>query len=438
MRVRDDFFHRDWRRRQSSDIAQAGQERRPGGDTPKPLLLAADGASSLDLGSNNTTAIHLARDCNELVNQFTVETVLQQAEVSLLLVPLFEPSSADAANRAPFCKKNLTGATNDNRRMYRWYGVDECGDGHWNVEEQTWVTGEAGFNFTPIFPADDNGNATWTERYRPGSRTLISKDVNGKPLKAVLEIIKSQTSGEPAFNDGSINNLGYVTITGGYTLLHDRLGIQITVEDPDDWTVSSAPRADGKADTTKILALTWLSTITSQTNFQLRLTTVVEHDQRIPADPVTAKKRAASPTRFTRERSIDGKDHFQYNTVELSSIYYSSDTDVNGDPSDGTNFLIARDDTKAALTHAEALRSAHEFPTLAGSATIPFVTDFYQIGDRIQIIQGRNANLQINVGINQGETPTYPWVTAFAWDFQGDKQQTILQFSDRRAEPQGV
>ena len=92
----------------------------------------------------------------------------------------------------------------------------------------------------------------------------------------------------------------------------------------------------------------------------------------------------------------------------------------------------------AALTHAQQLRSAHEFPTLAGSVTIPFITDYYQIGDRIQIVQGRNATLQINVGIDQGETPTYPWVTAFAWDLQGDKRHTILQFSDRRAEPQGV
>jgi hypothetical protein len=99
---------------------------------------------------------------------------------------------------------------------------------------------------------------------------------------------------------------------------------------------------------------------------------------------------------------------------------------------------VARDDTKAAQTHVDQLRSAHEFPTLAGSATVPFITDYYQIGDRIKIVQGRDASLQINVGIDQGETPSYPWVTAFSWDFQGDRQQTVLQLSDRRAEPQGV
>ena len=142
--------------------------------------------------------------------------------------------------------------------------------------------------------------------------------------------------------------------------------------------------------------------------------------------------RPASPTQFVRERVVDGKDHFQYCVIDKSSINYAANM------GDGTNPVVIRDDTAAATTHAEQLRSAHEFPTLAGSATLPFVTDYYQIGDRVQIIEGRDASLQINVGTNQGETPSYPWITAFAWDFQGNKQQTILQFSDRRAEPQGV
>lgn len=97
-----------------------------------------------------------------------------------------------------------------------------------------------------------------------------------------------------------------------------------------------------------------------------------------------------------------------------------------------------RDDTKAATSHANQLRSAHEFPILAGSVTIPFLTDYYQIGDRVKIVQGRDASLQINVGADQGEKATYPWVTAFSWVLEHDRQQTTLQLSDRRGEPQGV
>ena len=136
--------------------------------------------------SNNTNAIHLARDCNELVNQWTVETSLQQVEISVLLAPLFQPSSGDALDPKPFFTSNLTNATNEERRMYRWFGADECGDGYWNLQDTTWVTDNP-LDLSEIFPDDDDDNFTYMYRYRPGSRKLISKDANGKPLKAVLE-----------------------------------------------------------------------------------------------------------------------------------------------------------------------------------------------------------------------------------------------------------
>jgi hypothetical protein len=413
---------------------------------PKLLYLAADNATTLDLSANNTTAMHLARDCNQVVNQWTVETALQQVEVTVYLAPGFTPSSADAATpaaREPYLSKNLTNASTDLRRMYRWFIADECGDGHYNMLNSTWVTGTA-LDLTPIFPPDSDGNYTYVTRYRPGSNTLISKDPDGKPLKAVLEIGQGYYSQDPKF-EAPQGSSDFVTIPHGkgWRLLDDRLGIEITQDDPDGWTISSAKPAAGP-DITKISTVLWTATPTQATAFFLRLTTVIESDQRIgipntsTAEAVTAEKRPASPTQFARERSADGRDHFQRCTLAPGSLYYATQTDINGNSSDGTNPLVMRDDAAAALTHAEQLRSAHEFPTLAGSATLPFITNYYQIGDRVKIIQGRNANLQINVGVNQGETPSYPWVTAFAWDFQGDKQQTILQFSDRRAEPQGV
>jgi hypothetical protein len=412
---------------------------------PKLLYLAANGASSLDLAANNTTALHLSRDCNQVVNQWTVETALQQVEISVYLAPGFTPNSADAATpaaREPYLLKNLTGASTDLRRMYRWFIADECGDGHWNMDKSTWVTGTP-LDLDQIFPPDDEGNSTWVTRYRPGSNTLISKDPDGKPLKAVLEIDQGfLNSTDPAL-EKSAGSSSWITIPHGkgWRLLDDRLGIEITVDDPDGWTITSAKKA-GIGDITKVSTVLWTATPTTETSFRLRLTTVIESDQRMV---VEANKRQASPTQFARERSADGRDHFQWCELAPGSLYYSNaltgapaQTDVDGNPPDGTNALVMRDDTSAATTHAQALRSAHEFPTLVGSATLPFITNYYQIGNRVKIVQGRNANLQINVGIDQGETPCYPWVTAFAWDFQGDKQQTILQFSDRRGEPQGV
>ena len=393
---------------------------------PKLLYLAANGATSLNLSANNSTSFHLARDSNQLVNQWSVETALKQVEVTVYLVPGFQPANGDQdpANVQSFYTSNLTNATTDRRRMYRWYIADECADGHWNVDTATWDT--TPIDLSPIFPPDDIGNPTYVDRYRPGFRTLIAKDVDGKPLKAILEIAPGVTSDDPNIADVVGDDNAWFTISHGWQLLDDRLGIEVSIEDPESWTT-------GNPKLPKIAGVTWLANPTDKTNFLLRLTTVIESDQQIP---ILATKRIASPTEFARERTADGKDHFQYCTLDVNSLNYvnGAQKDINGNPPDGTNPLIMRDDTKSAMTHAEQLRSANEFPTLAGSVTIPFITDYYGIADRVKIIQGRNASLQINVGIDQGETPTYPWVTAFAWDLQGDRQQTVLQLSDRRAE----
>jgi hypothetical protein len=334
--------------------------------------------------------------------------------------------------------------------MYRWFIADECADGHYNMQSGHWTTNTP-IDLTPIFPQDDNKDFTYVDRYRPGSRTLISKDSDGKPIEAVLEIKRDGTYSEDPKLEDPKGSGGWTTVKSGWRLLKDRLGIELTVANPRKWdTNASAKKSGGQAvPTVNVIAATAAETDSDAHNltsdiFQLRLTTVIEADQTIgiphtdSEDFVTAKMRKASPTKYARKRTIDGKDHFQYCVLAPGSLFYKTQKDIAGDAADGTNPLVLRDDTDAAVTHAKQLRSAHEFPTLAGSATLPFITDYYQIGDRIKILQGRKANLQINVGVDQGETACYPWVTAFAWEFSGNKQQTILQFSDRRGEPQGV
>jgi hypothetical protein len=398
--------------------------------TPKALYLAQPGTTStLQLSANNTTALHLARDTNNLVNQWDVETQLKQVEITVYLAPGFQPAGGDnsAANLPKWSNANLTNATSTQRRMYRWFIADECGDGHWNADSSSWVT-DTPLDLSPVFPNDKNGNPTYCKRYRPGQRTLISKDAEGKPLKAVLEILKGVTSDDPALI--STPNTGtWVTIVDGWQLLDDRLGIEITIEDPNEWGTGAGKRLDSNATIRTIRTVDWLAAPSSDTNFTLRLTTVIDSDKQID---VQAPKRIASPTQFARQRTADGKDHFQYCSIAVGSVNYQNQG------GDGTNPVIIRDDTKAATSHAVQLRTAHEFPVLAGSVTIPFLTDYYQIGDRIKIVQGRGASLQINVGADQGESPTYPWVTAFSWVLEHDRQETTLQLSDRRAEPQGV
>jgi hypothetical protein len=209
--------------------------------------------------------------------------------------------------------------------------------------------------------------------------------------------------------------------------LDDRLGIEITVENPEEWIIGNAKLPVGGNKVAGVTAQANPST--SMPTFTLRLTTVIEDDQGLGA---SAPKRTASPSKFARWRSADAKDHFQYGSVAPNSRYYTADG------GNGTDPVVIRDDTAAARTHAEQLRAAKEFPILAGSVTIPFITDYYQIGDRVSIIEGRDASLQINIGADQGETPSYPWITALSWVLENNRQQTVLQLSDRRAEARNL
>ena len=239
--------------------------------------------------------------------------MLQQVEITVYLAPGFEPSSGDATDPSPFDLSKLTDATSDQRRMYRWWIADECGDGHYNMLNSEWVTDKP-IDFSPVFPEDDDGNATYVDRYRPGSSTLISRDVDSKPLKAVLEIAQGYYSEDPELEDPE-GSAGWVTIPygHGWRLLDDRLGIEITADKPDAWTTGAEKTPDGTTPAIpKVSTILWTATPTQETAFLLRLTTVIEADQRIgipntsTANAVTALMRDASPTDFARERSIDG------------------------------------------------------------------------------------------------------------------------------------
>jgi hypothetical protein len=397
-------------------------------NTVAPKLIYLDAAgSTIDPSRNNVVQLNLARDANAIVNAFQVETNQRQVEVSIILAPLYQPAAADAmAASTPTAGRNafktasldINHATAETRRKYRWYGADECGDGHW-TQAQAWDTSP--FDFSAIFPPDDDGTPSYTARYRPGSRHLISLDSKGDPLKADLSISFTYEGDTAAPWDGTATD--WLSISHGWRLLKDRLGIEVTVQDPEDWSTGNPQRA-------KIDGITWWAAPpafdpTNSLQPILRLTTVIEDDLRMP---ISANKRVASPTQFTRFRSADGRDHFQYASIDKSSLNYLT---AGGN---GTDPVIIRDDTRSADTHAEGLRAAHEMPPLAGSVTIPYITQYYEIGDRIRSIDGRNVSLQTSVGADQGESPTYPCVVGLSWNFESERQTTTLQLSDRRAE----
>jgi hypothetical protein len=392
--------------------------------TPKPVYLpAADRTAVADASTANVAQLHLVRDCNSIANVWQVETAQRQVEITVVLAPLFQPSLGDeratsdpTTGRGQFKKTNLTNAPTDARRKYRWYGADECGDGHWDAVNTSVI--HSAVDLRPVFPDDEDGNATYATRYRPGSQTLVSRDPQGHPKKATLEILMGAISTDPSLPTEPASS-NWLTISHGWRLLEDRLGIEVTVEDPEDWST-------GNPKLPKINGITWQANPPDGKQFTLRLTTVIEDDRGLD---IAAEKRVASPTRFVRTRVADARDHFQYAEVSLNSLNYQA---AGGN---GTDPVKVRDDTQLALDHAKGLRSVHEFPLLAGSITIPYVTTYYEIGDRVQAIKGRDVSLRTNVGASAGEAAVYPWIVGISWSFE-PVQTTTLLLSDRRAERQ--
>jgi hypothetical protein len=400
--------------------------------SPKQVYLQPAGGT-LGNGPNNAFAFHIARDCNNIVNSYSVESPLKHVEVSFILVPLYAPSVADyapgPAGRGQYLKSSWTPATTGLiRQKYRWYGVDELGEGYWDGISFVLNTP---YNFSGrivgrpgVFPDNDAGVAQFVIRRRPGAQSLISLDSLGNPLKADLSISFNYNGLVPPTTwDGSAT---WTKINGGWSLLPDRLGVVITVDDLDIWD----PGATGN----KLSGLSWWSNPTAAgvipTTFAgqpctpnnspyLRLTTVIEDDRMLSA---IAGKRSASPTQFTRHRRVDAHDHFQFNRVFANSLYNQTKVDV-----------IARDDTPDALAHAVSLRSKTEFPPTAGSITLPFLTTFYGLGDRISEVDGRNINFQMNTGVSQGEQADFPFIVGRSFILQ-PHQETMIQLGDHRAE----
>jgi len=393
---------------------------------PKVVWLDAQNAD-LDPTRNTVESLHLARDVNQVVNAWTVETRPRRVELSVVLAPWFTPAAGDetSGNRARWLKSSLAGVTDSPpRRKYRFYVADEAGDGHWDYATSTFTT-TAPIDLSPVFPPIKAGEAegeeqkdvpTYVARLRPGSYQLVGDDSIGRPLRAFLAYSQDYTGPVASIWDGTGT---WTTIGGGWQLLPDRLGIEVTIEDPEQWYIGKLKG--------EIRGVTWQANPPTGKQFYLRLTTVVDDDLTLDTK---VDKRIASPTKFERRRRVDGSDVYRMERIHKSSPNYVPSADDGG-------FQVVRDDTQLGIDHANMLRAAHETPPLAGSVTLPFLTDAYRVGDRVRAIKGREISLQANVAEGQGEAPFYPTVVAIGRSFAGDRQSTTLQLSDRRAEPQG-
>lgn len=402
---------------------------------PKQIYLPKTGTSIVDAMAN-IAAMHAAFDYHNVANDVFIETALERFEISVILAPGFMPAAGDDANDGNAFRLSALDASNataDTRKKYRYYIADECADGHWSIENNDWVTDKP-IDLTNVFKDPNNTDPdqprTYVHRYRSGKNKLFSKDLLNLPRKAQLAVSRNYNGADPPCLWDTVSGTDWREIDPGWALLTDRLGIMVTADSPQSWKVGESKA--GTADLCPGGVLRGITGISDPNNapgapvdsqqFYLRLTTVIEGDLGID---VEAKRRDASPMTNTIQRRIDAKDHFHYDVIDSSSAF-----NTNGYARD-----VVQDDTDLATAHACQLRSAREFPPLAATITIPMFVTSYQVGDRIDQIAGRDVSFQVNAGAEQEEGPSYPFVVAVTWDFQGEKQQTVLQLSDRRMEP---
>lgn len=383
---------------------------------PVTLWYPPQGSSLAD-GLPDFGGITVARDHFDPANTFTVESADTEWEIGAILSPGFEPTSTDVNNVATFNTSALFNATAAMRRAYRYFHFDEIGKGHWDIGGSSWSTTPG--DFDAVFGAPDHtGLRPYVRRLRKGTNELLTLDSLGKPRKAELAISTDYTGPAPGLWDGTgtWRSLG----ASGWRLDDDGLGIWITADNPEAWHLPKHGTDSAHAgDVVRVIT----SLAGGGTTFRLRLTTVVKDDHGISA---TADKRDASPMRFAVHRRIEARDHWRKQVVHKSSPYNTSG-----------NTITIRDDTEKAQGHAESLRLAREFPSVAGSVSIPWITHTIGIGDLIEGVSGRDVSFDTSAGGPAGEGLHLPAVVSISYTCQ-HPQTTVLKLTDHRADPESA
>jgi hypothetical protein len=366
----------------------------------KDIYLQPSG-SDLDPAINNVSQGRLATDTSGIINQVVVRTAPVRYEAGLILAPLFKIDLVnDFGNKDKFSttKEDADVST----RIYRWFGVDECGEGHsepsfgfrtgglQTFDNWNWST--TAFDLSPILGLDLDGNPNYAERRRPTLKELWSKDKDGEYKKFELYVSVDYSGQVPAVWDGK-SGIWY-RVYGGFKPLDDRLGIRVTQQKPDEWNKGKADKGvtyPTQISGGTIKTISWMSNpdVTQRLSFTLMLVCAFDGDHPLP---VLAGKRDTSSTVFEITRVVDMADKLRPGIIHPSSRFHPDLGQDTAEPIEAGN---TEDD---AYGYALNKREVHQYGVVAGDIIIRRITYAYQIGDRIRQIAGRNASLRINRG----------------------------------------
>lgn len=374
----------------------------------KPLLLDARG-ERFDASKNNVAAADLGRTVATVQNVIILQGGLKEYECSLILAPGWPTQPGDGATAEAMAKFHSTDpafATSANFDAYRLWVFDEAGEGHYANGSST--------KLKDLPSLDDIlGEKEYVERRRRPLGQLFKADSNGKPLQYRLSISTDYTGDYPAVWDGTGT---WQHCSGGFRLLQDRIGIRITIENPNMWNIGNGQAAGLPYPTGFVKAIeSFAAPNATNKPFFLRLTCVIQGDKCIQSKP---PRSSASALDFDVQEVVDARDRYVYQERSAKSEFNNDD-----DPE------VVRDDTEKMDAEAKAVRADKEAGVFDAEIHIPRFTRYYELGDRISQIEGRGLPFRTDNG-GQGYAPVLPLVVARRWDFtQG--QHTYLTLSDR-------
>lgn len=392
---------------------------------PKLLLLQARG-QTVNPARTGVQSARLARDTKNLVNAYSVESQPTRHEITVVLAPAFTIAEADAdvtsKKRFLLSHPDHGDPLTSNSIKYRRFIFAEANDLTWEFDAEElaypWPNADA---LDPILgDPDSEGVRPYAVRRRGPLPNLLTLDSLGEPKRATLAISTDYAGVAPDLWDGS--GTWQPCSPSSWRLLKDRIGIEVTADDPDSWNIGES-RANGLPIPSGVARLvTGLAAPTELVKRPyLRLTCVIEGDDGVNA---YLRKNRESPAKFSVSRVLDTTDRFRVDQVEANTEFLDDD-----EPS------VVRNDYSAAFTYGRSFQRATELGKFAGSVTIPRLTNAYAIGDRVKVIAGRDLSLRIDSSVGlakEDQEEEYPVVVGIDYQFGGG-QSTVLQLSDQRA-----
>jgi hypothetical protein len=395
----------------------------------KDLLLQPEG-SVLDLTLSNINVLDVTRDVSDAPNEIRVIGAPVRWQADFVLAPGYPSDPADSSSgtssASPFDSNAIAeDSTRANIDKYRLYVFDEDGSGHYAYGSDAKVTGSP-TSLDRIFGAPDpqTGVPTYATRTRPAKDGfLISKDGEGRRIRVQLEYSTDYTGPSPALWDATADGTDkgtWLPIDGGYTILKDRLGIRVSIDNPNKWTVNSSNGKPVVLKGVEAQADPVAPPVGQTSRFYLRLTAVIEADTAVEG---LAERRPNAALPQTITRTVDARDRFAKEILAAASDFNPQAVGPDADS-------VQRDDTAAALAEAIALRDATDAGVLDGSCTVPRITTFYKVGDRLRSIDGRNLGFRTDGG-KSTDPAILPTIVGRSFDFMN--QSTSLQISDSNA-----